>query len=98
MNKDRDLGQGRVSLEWRLWVGGQWERRQVGTAVDMSIIWSMAPAFGPRFKKTVARADARSRWGDGWDMADHGKPLDPCLGSPVPSPPPLSCSPHGTSS
>lgn len=63
MKKDRDLRQGKVSLEWRFWVGGQWERRLVGTAVDMSIIWPMALAFGPCFKKTVARTDARSRWG-----------------------------------
>lgn len=52
--------------------GGQQERRQVGTAVDMSIIWPTAPAFSPYLKKTVARAVARNRWDGGWGMADHG--------------------------
>lgn len=44
----------------------------MGTAVDLSTIWSTALAFSPCLKKTVVRTVARNGWGGGWAMVDHG--------------------------
>ena len=75
----------------------------MGTAVDLSTIWSTALAFSPCPKKTVVRTVARNGWGGGWAMVDHGPrgqgreillPLT-CLPSALPAP--LGCSPCGTS-